>query len=217
MNFGMNAQAQPVATAAYAGFAATAQATQASSDSDKGRPVSSTAVSGSPWCVVWTTDGKVFFFNPSTRTSVWDRPPELYNRPDVDALVAKKPANGFGSEKRPLSRDSATAGDEHGEDSDDSMPIKKSRKEKKQERQMEELRKEKERKIEQKQKPKIEKIEDPAIKAELAAQEQRAKVFIFWFILTAVLFRSHLKSASRSSARCCKRRRSVRVQRGKRN
>jgi hypothetical protein len=29
----------------------------------------------------------VFFYNPSTRTSVWERPPELYNHPDVDLLL----------------------------------------------------------------------------------------------------------------------------------
>jgi hypothetical protein len=75
---------------------------------DKSRPVTSNAVAGTPWCVVWTGDNrvcliylinekvknlflKVFFFNPSTRTSVWERPPELYNRPDVDLLVSKPP------------------------------------------------------------------------------------------------------------------------------
>lgn len=34
---------------------------------------------------------QVFFYNPSTRTSVWERPPDLYNRPDVDLLVLKPP------------------------------------------------------------------------------------------------------------------------------
>ena len=38
-------------------------------------------------CVVWTGDGKVFFFNPSTKNSVWEKPAELKNRADVDKLL----------------------------------------------------------------------------------------------------------------------------------
>jgi transcription elongation regulator 1 len=44
---------------------------------DKTRPISSTAISGTPWCVVWTGDSRVFFYCPSTRTSVWERPEDL--------------------------------------------------------------------------------------------------------------------------------------------
>ncbi|XP_037088891.1 transcription elongation regulator 1-like, partial [Pollicipes pollicipes] len=54
---------------------------------DKSRPVSSTPVPGSPWCVVWTGDGRVFFYNPSSRTSVWERPEELAGRADVDKML----------------------------------------------------------------------------------------------------------------------------------
>lgn len=58
---------------------------------DKSRPVSSTPVPGTPWCVVWTGDGRVFFYNPSTRTSVWERPEDLVTRSDVDKMVAAAP------------------------------------------------------------------------------------------------------------------------------
>ncbi|XP_030767326.1 transcription elongation regulator 1-like isoform X2 [Sitophilus oryzae] len=58
---------------------------------DKSRPVSSTPVPGTPWCVVWTGDGRVFFYNPSSRTSVWERPEELLKRSDVDKMVATPP------------------------------------------------------------------------------------------------------------------------------
>lgn len=44
---------------------------------DKSKPVSSTPVSGSPWCVVWTGDSKQFFYNPSKRLSVWELPDDL--------------------------------------------------------------------------------------------------------------------------------------------
>lgn len=35
---------------------------------------------------------KVFFYNPSTKTSIWERPHELKNRPDVDKML-KAPAS----------------------------------------------------------------------------------------------------------------------------
>ncbi len=43
---------------------------------------------------------KVFFYNPSTRTSVWERPPELYGRADVDVLVSKPPESEWAPEER---------------------------------------------------------------------------------------------------------------------
>lgn len=42
-------------------------------------------------CVVWTGDNRVFFFNPSTKTSLWECPPELKNRPDVEELIKVAP------------------------------------------------------------------------------------------------------------------------------
>lgn len=52
------------------------------------RPVSTTAIPGTPWCVVWTDKNRVFYFNPSTKTSVWERPAELRGREDVDKMVS---------------------------------------------------------------------------------------------------------------------------------
>lgn len=59
---------------------------------DKSRPISSTPIAGTPWCVVWTGDGRVFFYNPSMKTSVWERPEDLVGRADVDKAVASTPA-----------------------------------------------------------------------------------------------------------------------------
>lgn len=81
--------------------AAAAAAIIASKPVDKSKPISSTPISGTPWCVVWTGDGRVFFYNPSTKTSVWERPPELAERADVtkamstvpEQLLASNPAN----------------------------------------------------------------------------------------------------------------------------
>jgi transcription elongation regulator 1 len=54
---------------------------------DKSRPVSSTPVTGTPWCVVWTGDGRVFFYNPTSKNSVWERPADLAGRPDVTEML----------------------------------------------------------------------------------------------------------------------------------
>ncbi|CAK1556005.1 unnamed protein product [Leptosia nina] len=58
---------------------------------DKTRPVTSTPITGTPWCVVWTGDGRVFFYNPTARLSVWERPAQLLGRKDVDTAVAQPP------------------------------------------------------------------------------------------------------------------------------
>ncbi|KAH7641478.1 transcription elongation regulator 1-like [Dermatophagoides farinae] len=58
---------------------------------DKSKPISSTPIAGTPWCVVWTGDNRVFFYNPSSKTSLWDCPPELKNRPEVAELTKSPP------------------------------------------------------------------------------------------------------------------------------
>jgi len=52
-------------------------------------------------CVVWTGDGKVFFYNPTTSLSMWERPEELKERNDVDKVIADPP------HKRKLKEDEA--------------------------------------------------------------------------------------------------------------
>ncbi|KAL5273613.1 TCERG1 family protein [Megaselia abdita] len=58
---------------------------------DKSRPISSTPIAGTPWCVVWTGDGRVFYYNPSSKSSVWERPEELVEREDVDKAIMTPP------------------------------------------------------------------------------------------------------------------------------
>lgn len=57
----------------------------------KKKPVGKAAVPGTPWCIVWTGDGKHFFFNPSARLSLWEIPEELKGRTDVQKLVKTGP------------------------------------------------------------------------------------------------------------------------------
>ncbi|EDV93807.1 GH18087 [Drosophila grimshawi] len=72
---------------------------------DKSRPVTSTPIAGTPWCVVWTGDARVFFYNPSTRTSVWDRPEDLMNREDVDKAVNDRPEQLKTAEEKSVEAD----------------------------------------------------------------------------------------------------------------
>ncbi|KXJ68605.1 hypothetical protein RP20_CCG002507 [Aedes albopictus] len=70
---------------------------KAAKPQDKSRPISSTPISGTPWCVVWTGDGRVFFYNPSSRTSVWERPEDLKERADVDKAISVPPQQLLGN------------------------------------------------------------------------------------------------------------------------
>ncbi|XP_033880681.2 transcription elongation regulator 1-like protein isoform X2 [Acipenser ruthenus] len=55
------------------------------------RPVASTPVPGSQWCVVWTGDDRVFFFNPTMQLSVWDKPIDLKSRGDLNRIIEDPP------------------------------------------------------------------------------------------------------------------------------
>ncbi|NXF12067.1 TCRGL protein, partial [Smithornis capensis] len=59
--------------------------------SNGNKPVASTPVPGSPWCVVWTGDDRVFFFNPSMQLSVWEQPLDLRHRGDIRRLLRDPP------------------------------------------------------------------------------------------------------------------------------
>jgi len=53
----------------------------------KARPISNKPIPGTPWCLVLTSDQQYFFFNPTSRTSLWNRPDELKGRMDVDEMI----------------------------------------------------------------------------------------------------------------------------------
>uniref|UniRef100_A0A3Q3N7K6 Transcription elongation regulator 1 n=1 Tax=Mastacembelus armatus TaxID=205130 RepID=A0A3Q3N7K6_9TELE len=57
----------------------------------RARPIATNPIPGTPWCVVWTGDDRVFFYNPTTRLSMWDRPEELVGRADVDKHIQEPP------------------------------------------------------------------------------------------------------------------------------
>jgi hypothetical protein len=40
---------------------------------------------------VWTGDAKTFFYNPTSKVSVWEKPPEIDGRQDVDKMLTNTP------------------------------------------------------------------------------------------------------------------------------
>lgn len=47
--------------------------------------------------MVWTGDGRVFFYNPSQRASLWEKPEELIGRADVDKMIQGPPDSNKGT------------------------------------------------------------------------------------------------------------------------
>lgn len=81
-------------------------------------------------CVVWTGDGRVFFYNPSSRTSVWERPDELLKRTDVDKMVATAPdAIGTPIKQDPAMESPTKKRPSDDSESDEETPAKKLKKE----------------------------------------------------------------------------------------
>ncbi|KFQ25632.1 Transcription elongation regulator 1-like, partial [Merops nubicus] len=98
----------------------------------KAKPVATTPIPGTPWCVVWTGDERVFFYNPTTRLSMWDRPDDLIGRADVDKIIQEPPHKKGMEEgkklhiKSKISLKSVTVREEHEstEEANEDEPIK---------------------------------------------------------------------------------------------
>lgn len=73
----------------------------------KRKPVGKVAVPGTPWAIVWTGDGRHFFFNPSAKLSLWEVPEELKTRSDIDKLLKDGP-NGSQSDEEEEEEESVT-------------------------------------------------------------------------------------------------------------
>eukprot|EP00731_Ephydatia_muelleri_P020676 Em0013g403a len=54
-------------------------------------PIASVAITGTPWCVVWTSDQKMFYFNAVKRLSMWSMPEELEDNPQVTKVIDEPP------------------------------------------------------------------------------------------------------------------------------
>ncbi|XP_018412488.1 PREDICTED: transcription elongation regulator 1-like, partial [Nanorana parkeri] len=71
-------------------------------------------------CVVWTGDERVFFYNPTTRLSMWDRPEDLIGRADVDKIIQEPPhKRGLEDDKKYFKEDHESA-----DDGNDDEPVK---------------------------------------------------------------------------------------------
>lgn len=53
---------------------------------------------------MWTGDERVFFYNPTTRLSMWDRPDDLIGRADVDKIIQEPPHKKGMEEGKKLSK-----------------------------------------------------------------------------------------------------------------
>lgn len=93
-------------------------------DWDKSKPVASQLIPGTSWCVVWTGDEKMFFFNPTTRLSIWEKPDELENNEKVDEIVNKGPPKRQPSTELKKENNTPAAVIE---DNDEGPPAKKQR------------------------------------------------------------------------------------------
>lgn len=72
------------------------------------RPVASRPIPGKAWRVVFTGDGRVFFFNPVSKVSVWEIPKELSGVANLDKLM--EPPGGK------TESDDSDKGEEHEEE-----------------------------------------------------------------------------------------------------
>eukprot|EP00795_Rhopilema_esculentum_P012455 gene12455-3124_t len=78
---------------------------------ETGKPVASAVVPGTGWHVVWTENSRHFFFNPTSKTSIWEKPVELESDPRIDEIIKagpdgrkedlKKPSDGVIAESEP--------------------------------------------------------------------------------------------------------------------
>lgn len=81
---------------------------------------------------MWTGDGRVFFYNPSSRTSVWERPEDLLGRTDVDKMVSNPPdalaANKEAVAVNKTPQKTKRTGSDESDSEDGETPAKKAKK-----------------------------------------------------------------------------------------
>jgi len=66
-----------------------------------GKPTASYTIPGTGWHVVWTDTSKFFFFNPTSKTSIWEKPVELASNPVVDEIINAGPSGKKDDAKKP--------------------------------------------------------------------------------------------------------------------
>ncbi|XP_028826245.1 transcription elongation regulator 1-like protein isoform X2 [Denticeps clupeoides] len=89
------------------------------------RPVASAPVPGSPWCVVWTGDDRVFFFNPTMQLSVWEKPMDLKDRGDLNRIIEDPP-----HKRKKDSKDDSNSTSSDDDDDDDNEHSSKTKRNK---------------------------------------------------------------------------------------
>jgi transcription elongation regulator 1 len=87
-------------TTKEAGVSETAQQEPEKEEPRGPRPTSSVPVPGTPWMVVWTSDRRQFFFDVTSRVSLWMMPEELKDNPLVEKIIDDGPDGEAPSAKR---------------------------------------------------------------------------------------------------------------------
>ena len=62
-----------------------------SNEAQSSKPIASELIPGTSWCVVWTGDEKIFYFNPTTKISIWEKPEELLENEKLDEILEAGP------------------------------------------------------------------------------------------------------------------------------
>ena len=65
--------------------------TSQAAEQPAGTPIAREQIPGTAWVLVWTSDGKHFFFNALTKQSEWDLPADLENNLDIEPLLEDPP------------------------------------------------------------------------------------------------------------------------------
>ena len=67
--------------------------TEENTEQPSNKPIANQLIPDTAWCVVWTGDDKVFYFNPTTKISIWDKPEELVGNEKLDKILEAGPPN----------------------------------------------------------------------------------------------------------------------------
>ena len=73
-------------------------AKEAKKEQPSDRPIASRPIPGKAWQVVFTGDGRVFFFNPVSKVSVWEIPKELSGVTNLEKLMEMPEGKGESDE-----------------------------------------------------------------------------------------------------------------------
>ncbi|XP_062522945.1 transcription elongation regulator 1-like [Corticium candelabrum] len=103
-------------------------AKEAKKEQPSDRPIASRPIPGKAWQVVFTGDGRVFFFNPVSKVSVWEIPKELSGVANLEKLMEMPEGKGESDESdkgEQLEEEDKEEEEKKGEDGEEGEPAAK--------------------------------------------------------------------------------------------